>query len=63
MEGKKDVLLERARAGLINNWASIRGAGGEDTCHKIRGWFGWEGTFEGHLVHPPCDKQGHFQPA
>ncbi|KAK4817094.1 hypothetical protein QYF61_027925 [Mycteria americana] len=24
-------------------------------------WFGLEGTFKGHLVQPPCKKQGHLQ--
>ena len=24
-------------------------------------WFGLEGTFKGHLVHPPCNEQGHLQ--
>jgi len=25
-------------------------------------WFGWEGTFEGHLVQLPCHEQGHLHP-
>ena len=30
--------------------------------HGIMEWFGWEGTFEGHLIQPPCHEQGHLHP-
>jgi len=29
--------------------------------HRIIKWFGWEGIFEGHLVQPTCEDQGHLQ--
>jgi len=30
--------------------------------HRIMERSGVEGTFRGHLAHPPCSEQGHLQP-
>jgi len=29
--------------------------------HKTIEWFGLEGHFKDHPVHPPCNKQGHLE--
>ncbi|KAK4807231.1 LOW QUALITY PROTEIN: hypothetical protein QYF61_024351 [Mycteria americana] len=28
--------------------------------YRCQEWFGLEGTLKGHLVHPPCNEQGHL---
>jgi len=33
----------------------------ESWNHRIIEWFGLEGTFEAHLVQPPCNNQGYLQ--
>jgi len=30
--------------------------------HRTMEWFGWEGTFKGHLVQRCCHEQGHLHP-
>lgn len=42
-------------AGACQPWMRSPGTG-----YRIVEWFGSEGTFKGHLVQPPCNKQGHL---
>ena len=57
----------RSHGGLKTNvcrgagacWLWMRSPG---TGHGIKERFGWEWTFRGHPVQPPCSEQGHLQP-
>jgi len=44
----------------FNICMSVPAAVRYETVHRIIEQFGLQGTFQGHLVQPPCNKQGHL---